>query len=152
MSTKSKEDELQQNSNEEETNQLNALKDEEFLKKVNEKSHLQNDIIVNDPYLTSNSEVNCSLSNEWNTAKFPDFVVDFTSQNKTSFPIDKYLSNQTEDNIFYQHPNLINEDESYVQKIRDELLDCALNKGVDISKMFDNEDSNWINEYIFKTK
>ena len=34
------------------------------------------------------------------------------------------------------------------QKIRDELLDCALNKGVDISKMFDNEDSNWINEYI----
>ena len=112
MSTKPKEDELQQNSKEEETNQLNALKDEEFLKKVNEKSHLQNDIIVNDPNLTSNSEVNCSLSNEWNTAKFPDFVVDFTSQNKTSFPIDKYLSNQTEDNIFYQHPNLINEDEN----------------------------------------
>ena len=112
MSEKLKEEGVQQKSNGEEINQLNSLKDEEYLKKLNETSHLQKQIIVSDPNLTSNKEINCSLSNEWNTAKFPDFLVNFSTQNKTTFPIDKYLNNQSEDNIFYQHPNLINENEN----------------------------------------
>ena len=112
MSANSKEEAIQQNLKEEETNQLDALKDEEYLKKLNENTHLQTDIILNYPNLISNSEINSSLSNGWNTDKFPDFLVNLTSQNKTNFPIDKYLSNQSEDNIFYQHPNLINEDEN----------------------------------------
>ena len=95
-----------------EINQLNSLKDEEYIKKLNETSHLQKEIIVSDPNLTSNKGINCSLSNEWNTAKFPDFLVNFSTQNKTTFPIDKYLNNQSEDNIFYQHPNLINKEEN----------------------------------------
>ena len=111
MSEKLIDEEIQQKSNDEETNKLNSLKDEEFLKKLNEVSHLQKEIIISDSNLTSNKEINCSLSNEWNSAKFPDFLVKFSSQNKTTFPIDKYLSNQSEDNIFYQHPNLINENE-----------------------------------------
>ena len=115
MSENQKEEEQQQKSSEEETNALNnplnELKDEEFQKKINSETHLQNDVIIN-PELTSNKEVNCSLSNEWNSAKFPSFVAELTSKNKTNFPIDKYLSNQSEDNIFYQHPNLINEEEN----------------------------------------
>ena len=114
MSEKLIDEEIQQKSNDEETNKLNSLKDEEFLKKLNEVSHLQKEIIISDSNLTSNKEINCSLSNEWNSAKFPDFLVKFSSQNKTTFPIDKYLSNQSEDNIFYQHPNLINENENDV--------------------------------------
>ena len=114
MSEKLIDEEIQQKSNDEETNKLNSLKDEEFLKKLNEVSHLQKEIIISDPNLTSNKEINCSLSNEWNSAKFPDFLVKFSSQNKTTFPIDKYLNNQSEDNIFYQHPNLINENENDV--------------------------------------
>ena len=99
-------------SKEDENNLLNTLKDEEYLKKINENSHLQKEVIITGINTPSNMEINCSLSNEWNTDKFPSFLVDLTSQNKTTFPIDKYLSNQSEDNIFYQHPNLINEDEN----------------------------------------
>ena len=105
MSEKLIDEEIQQKSNDEETNKLNSLKDEEFLKKLNEVSHLQKEIIISDSNLTSNKE---------NSVKFPDFLVKFSSQNKTIFPIDKYLSNQSEDNIFYQHPNLINENENDV--------------------------------------
>ena len=111
MSAKQTEEDIQPKMDDEDINQLNNLKDEQFLKKINETSHLQKDIMVRDPDLVSNKEINGSLSNEWNTANFPGFLVDFMSQNKTNFPIDKYLSNQTEDNIFYQHPNLIDEEE-----------------------------------------
>ena len=102
----------EESSKEEENNPLNGLKDEEYMKKISENSHLQKEAIITNNNVPSNNEINCSLSNEWNTAKFPSFLVDLTAQNKTTFPIDKYLSNQTEDNIFYQHPNLINEDEN----------------------------------------
>ena len=112
MAENIKEEEPQQKENEEETNPLNALKDEEYLKKINENSHLQKESIIIDSNLVSNKDINCSLSNEWNTANYPSFLVDLTSQNMQNFPIDKYLSNQSEDNIFYQHPNLINEEEN----------------------------------------
>ena len=112
MTENIKEEDQQQKANEEETNSLNPLKDEEYVKKINENSHLQKESIIIDSNLVSNKDINCSLSNEWNTAQFPNFLVDLTSQNKPNFPIDKYLSNQSEDNIFYQHPNLINEEEN----------------------------------------
>ena len=106
MTENIKEENLQQKDNEEENNPLNVLKEEEYVKKINENSHLQKESIIIDSNLVSNKDINCSLSNEWNTTKFPSFLVDLTSQNKLNFPIDKYLSNQSEDNIFYQHPNL----------------------------------------------
>ena len=112
MTENIKEENLQQKDNEEENNPLNALKDEEYVKKINDNSHLQKESIIIDSNLVSNKDINCSLSNEWNTTKFPSFLVDLTSQNKLNFPIDKYLSNQSEDNIFYQHPNLINKEEN----------------------------------------
>ena len=112
MTENIKEEDQQQKANEEETNSLNPLKDEEYVKKINENSHLQKESIIIDSNLVSNKDINCSLSNEWNTSQFPNFLVDLTSQNKPNFPIDKYLSNQSEDNIFYQHPNLINEEEN----------------------------------------
>ena len=112
MSINQKEEDIQTNINCEDINQLNIFKDEEYLKKINEISYLQDNITVNDPYILSNKEINCSLSNEWNTAKFPGFLIELLSQNKTNFPIDKYLNNQIEDNMFYQHPNLINEKEN----------------------------------------
>ena len=140
MSEKLKEEEIQQKSNDEEINQLNSLKDEEYIKKLNETSHLQKEIIVSDPNLTSNKEINCSLSNEWNTAKFPDFLVNFSTQNKTTFPIDKYLNNQSEDNIFYQHPNLINENEendSFILNSFRELEIDLMNKWFENFEYFD---------------
>ena len=112
MSINQKEEDIQTNLNCEDINQLNIFKDEEYLKKINEISYLQDNPTVNDPYILSNKEINCSLSNEWNTAKFPGFLIELLSQNKTNFPIDKYLNNQIEDNMFYQHPNLINEKEN----------------------------------------
>ena len=109
MSNEQKEEEIKQK---EEINLLNTLKDEEYLKKLTENSHLDKDLILLDSNLSSNKDINSALSNEWNTAKFPNFVADLTAQSKSSFPIDNFLNNQSEDNIFYQHPNLLNQEEN----------------------------------------
>ena len=97
-----------------EFNKASLLKDQDFLKKLEDISHLQKDSITFDTNIISNKNINCSLSNEWNTANFPNFLVELSSESKKNYPIDNYLNNQAEDNIFYQHPNLINENENNI--------------------------------------
>ena len=101
------------NQKEEETNKANLLKEQEFQTKLEENSHIQK-ISTLDSNITSNKSINCSLSNEWNTATFPNFISELTIESKKNYPIDNYLSNQAEDNIFYQHPNLINDSENNI--------------------------------------
>ena len=112
MSMNLKEEELNINNNE--TNTIDLLKDEEFKKKIENKPHFQKDSISLDTNILSNKDINCSLSNEWNSTSFPNFLVELTSESKKNYPIDNYLNNQNEDNIFYQHPNLINENENNI--------------------------------------
>ena len=64
--------------------------------------------------LISNKNINCSLANEWNSSNFPNILVELTNESKRNYPIDNYVNNQTEDNIFYQHPNLINENKNNI--------------------------------------
>ena len=104
---------MSMNQKEEEIIKSNLLKDQEFQKKLEENSHIQQ-ISTLDTNITSNEAINGSLSNEWNTGQFPKFLVELTSESKKNYPIDNYLSNQAEDNIFYQHPNLIDESESNI--------------------------------------
>ena len=101
------EEKLQINNNE--AGIVNLLKDEEFVKKIENNSHLQKNSITLDTNIISNKDINCSLSNQWNSNTFPNFLVELTSESKKNYPIDNYVNNQNEDNIFYQHPNLINE-------------------------------------------
>ena len=113
MSINAKEEDSSQK-NKAENYKVNLLKDPEFLKKLEDKSQLQKYSITLDTILTSDKNVNCSLSNKWNTANFPNFLVELSSESKKNYPIDNYLNNQAEDNIFYQHPNLINENENNI--------------------------------------
>ena len=98
--------------NQVEANRANLLKDQEFLKKLEENSQLQKNSITLDVNLISNKNINSSLSNEWNTGAFPNFLVELTSESKKNYPIDNFINNQNEDNIFYQHPNLIDENDN----------------------------------------
>ena len=111
MSDNLKQEEINQK-NINESTKVNLLKDQEFLKKLEETSQLQKNSITLDTNIISNKNINCSLSNEWNTSTFPNFIVELTSESKKNYPIDNYINNQNEDNIFYQHPNLINENEN----------------------------------------
>ena len=130
-----KEEELNKNNNKE-TNKVNLLKDQEILQKLDEKSQLQKNSITLDTSIFSNKNINCSLSNEWNSPTFPNFIAELTSESKKNYPIDKYLSNQNEDNIFYQHPNLINEDGNEDNKI---ILNSLRDLEVDLmNKWFEN--------------
>ena len=113
MSVNIKEEELNQKSTAE-TNKINLLKDQDYIKKIEEKSQLQGNSITLDTNLISNKDINGSLSNDWNTATFPNFLVELTSESKKNYPIDNYLNNQIEDNIYYQHPNLIDENENNI--------------------------------------
>ena len=131
------EDSSQKNTSE--NNRANLLKDEDFLKKLEDKSQLQRDSITLDTNLISNKNINCSLSNEWNTANFPKFLVELSSESKKNYPIDNYLNNQAEDNIFYQHPNLINENENNIvilNSLRDLEVDL-MNKWFENSEYFE---------------
>ena len=112
MSTNLKEDEELTKKNQAEANRANLLKDQEFQKKLEENSQLQKNSITLDTNLISNKNINSSLSNEWNTAAFPNFLVELTLESKKNYPIDNFINNQNEDNIFYQHPNLIDENDN----------------------------------------
>ena len=113
MSINLKDEELNEKKHSE-INASNLYKDQEFIKKLEEHTHLQKEGNTLDVNLISNKNINCSLSNEWNSSTFPNFVVELTSESKKNYPIDNYLNNQIEDNIFYQHPNLINENENNI--------------------------------------
>ena len=54
------------------------------------------------------------MANEWNSSNFPNILLELTNESKRNYPIDNYVNNQTEDNIFYQHPNLINENKNNI--------------------------------------
>ena len=94
--------------------ETNLLKDQELFKKLEDNSHLQKNGITLDMDLISNKNINCSLANEWNSSNFPNILVELTNESKRNYPIDNYVNNQTEDNIFYQHPNLINENKNNI--------------------------------------
>jgi hypothetical protein len=110
MSTNLKDDEIFTQKNSE----TNLLKDQELFKKLEDNCHLQKNGITLDMDLISNKNINCSLANEWNSSNFPNILVELTNESKRNYPIDNYVNNQTEDNIFYQHPNLINENKNNI--------------------------------------
>ncbi len=129
------EEKLQINNNE--TGNINLLKDEEFLKKIENNSHLQKNSITLDTSIISNKDINCSLSNQWNSNTFPNFLVELTSESKKNYPIDNYVNNQNEDNIFYQHPNLINENNIVILNSLRELEIDLMNKWFDNFEYFE---------------
>ena len=129
------EEKLQINNNE--AGIVNLLKDEEFVKKIENNSHLQKNSITLDTNIISNKDINCSLSNQWNSNTFPNFLVELTSESKKNYPIDNYVNNQNEDNIFYQHPNLINENNIVILNSLRELEIDLMNKWFDNFEYFE---------------
>ena len=76
----------------EQINPFNLFKSQEIYEKVSEPSHIHSKGINPNLDLFTNFKINSTLSNEWNSAKFPKFLVDLTNESKKSYPIDNYYN------------------------------------------------------------
>ena len=116
------------------------LKDEEFQKKLQDNSHLPEEKPFLDSIYLTSKEINCSISQDWNTTTYPKFLAKISAECKKNYPIDNFKNNQNADNIIYQHPILINSDIENKIKIANsfrEIETDLMNKYFENSEYFD---------------